>query len=338
MRYLVFVIFFLIGFKLTAQKPKINVVLSDIPSSIRGLSVVDDQVIWFSGSKGFVGRSMDGGHSWQYRQLTNFEKVDFRSLYAFDSLNAIIANAGSPASILKTADGGKTWKAVYQNDHPDIFLDGIDFWDAQSGLIYGDPVEGRMTLLKTTNGGETWSEIPANQRPALEKGEASFAASGTGIRCFDKGKTIVATGGMVSRLWISEDWGERWVSLASPIIQGKSTTGIFSVSINMKTWLTVGGDYEVDTLSNKNTFYSRDGGKSWIAPKKSTRGYRSAVEFINGKTWLAVGQSGFDITADNGNSWIPMSDEKGFHVVRRARLGKKVLAAGNRRIVVIELN
>ena len=90
------------------------------------------------------------------QSVKDFEAVDFRSLYAFDSLNAIIANAGSPASILKTVDGGKTWKEVYHNEHKDIFLDGIDFWDSQRGLIYGDPINSHMQILKTSDGGNTW--------------------------------------------------------------------------------------------------------------------------------------------------------------------------------------
>jgi photosystem II stability/assembly factor-like uncharacterized protein len=321
-----------------SQQQNVNVVLSNIPSSIRGLSVVDDKVVWFSGSKGYVGRSLDGGLTWKHSQVKTFEKVDFRSLYAFDSLRVIVANAGSPASILLTRDGGKSWQEVYHNDHVDIFLDGIDFWDYKSGIIYGDPIGGKMTLLKTADGGETWKEISERNRPTLEKGEASFAASGTGIRCFDKKKVVVATGGMVSRLWMSNDGGESWTSSPTPIIQGKASAGIFSFALTGKQWVIVGGDYVADSVSTRNVFYSSDNGKTWSAPEKPTRGYRSSVEFINGKTWIAAGQRGLDISTDHGRNWLPLSNEKGVHVVRRARKGAKIVAAGNGKVVVISLN
>jgi photosystem II stability/assembly factor-like uncharacterized protein len=320
----------------SAQQPKVIPVLSNIPSSIRGLSVVDDHVAWFSGSKGYVGRTINGGTSWKFNQLKSFEKVDFRSLYAFDSLRAIVANAGSPASILLTTDGGKNWREVYHNDHADIFLDGIDFWDDRSGIIYGDPIDGKMMLLKTNDGGETWKEMPTSQRPTLEKGEASFAASGTGIRCVGKNKVVIATGGMVSRLWVSKDSGEQWASISSPIIQGKNSAGIFSVGVEGKQWVIVGGDYMVDSVSVKNVFYSIDEGKTWIAPLTSTRGYRSAVEFISGKSWIAVGQGGLDISTDHGKNWMPLSNERGLHTIRKARKGNTVLAAGNGRVMGVE--
>jgi photosystem II stability/assembly factor-like uncharacterized protein len=325
-----------IAISVYSQKPKLKTVLPKIPTSIRGLSVVDDNVAWFSGSKGNVGRTLDGGKTWKFQPIKSFETVDFRSLYAFDSLHAIVANAGSPAHILKTSDGGKTWRTVYRNDDPDIFLDGIDFWDAKSGLIYGDPIHGKMVLLKTKNGGEKWKEIPAIHRPSLEKGEASFAASGTTIRCYKKNEVVIATGGMLSRLWISKDGGGNWSSIPAPIVQGKNSSGIFSIGVNANQFVIVGGDYVADSISTKNSFNSFDQGKNWAAPQSPTRGYRSCVEYITGKSWIAAGQRGLDITFDNGKNWEPLSDEKGLHVVRRARKGGKIIAAGNGKVVVIE--
>jgi photosystem II stability/assembly factor-like uncharacterized protein len=326
----------LIGNLTVAQTLRITRQLSNIPSSIRGLSAVSDKVIWFSGSKGYVGLSTDGGISWTYGQVKEFETMDFRSLYAFDSKKALIANAGSPAHILKTVDGGKTWNPVYHNGHAEIFLDGMDFWDDKTGLIYGDPIGGRMMILKTNNGGNSWNEIEIDQRPALRKGEASFAASGTGIRCVNKKEVVISTGGQVSRLWYSSDRGDHWVPRPVPIIQGKNTTGIFSVGIKRNKWIVVGGDYQLDSLAEQHVYYSSSG-KSWQAPITPTRGYRSAVEFIFEKTWFALGQGGFDFSIDDGMNWIKGPEEKGLHVVRRTRYGTKIFAAGNGKVSIIEI-
>jgi photosystem II stability/assembly factor-like uncharacterized protein len=326
------------GLSTTAQKTTVKNLLEKLPTSIRGLSVVDDRVAWFSGSKGYVGRTINGGVTWSVQQVNDFEKVDFRSLYAFDSLQAIIANAGSPASILKTTDGGKTWKEVYHNDHADIFLDGIDFWDDKRGIIYGDPINHRMEILKTHDGGNTWQEGTKQHRPLLADGEASFAASGTGIRCFDKANVVIATGGTTSRLWLSRDGGETWHPIEVPIIQGKSTTGIFSIAQNKKKWLVVGGDFESDTLKLNHIFTGSAAGFDWKKPETPTGGYRSGAEYIKGKTWIAVGQSGVDVSTDDTKSWQPIGTEKGLHVVRRARTGSRILAAGNGRVVEIMLS
>lgn len=336
MRYITFLLA-VVSFISSAQKVFIKNVLEKLPTSIRGLSVVNDHVVWFSGSMGHVGRSINGGVSWNVQQVKDFEKVDFRSLYAFDSLNAIIANAGSPASILKTMDGGKTWKEVYRNELKDIFLDGVDFWDAKRGIIYGDPIDGRMVLLKTNDGGNSWQEITKENRPALSEGEASFAASGTGIRCFDKSSVVIATGGNFSRLWISQNGGENWKPRDVPIIQGKASAGIFSIAQSSNKWIVVGGDFEVDTLKQRHILIGTTNGTSWSMPKKPTGGYRSGIEFITGKIWIAVGQPGADVSFTDGRTWESIPNEKALHVVRKARNGSRIFAAGNGRVAEIQI-
>jgi photosystem II stability/assembly factor-like uncharacterized protein len=121
--------------------------------STRGLSAVDDRVAWVGGSKGWVGHTSDGGSTWKTLQVKGFETSDFRSVYAFGAERAIIANAGSPANILITKDAGQTWKVIYTDTHADAFIDGVDFWNDTEGLMYGDPIDGRMLLIKTTDGG-----------------------------------------------------------------------------------------------------------------------------------------------------------------------------------------
>ena len=76
------------------------------------------------------------------------------------------------------------------------FFDGIGFWNDKEGIIYGDPLKNRLLLLRTNDGGKSWEAFPEQDRPLLAAGEASFAASGTTIRCIGTQKVIIiATGG-----------------------------------------------------------------------------------------------------------------------------------------------
>ncbi|RYG26334.1 MAG: oxidoreductase, partial [Chitinophagaceae bacterium] len=116
---------------------------------MRGLSVVSNDVAWVSGSAGHIGKTLDGGKTWEWQQPKGYEKLDFRDIEAFDEKNAIAVNAGSPAFIIRTNDGGKSWQEVYKNTDSLIFLDGMDFWDPMHGIIFGDPIKNKMQLLKT---------------------------------------------------------------------------------------------------------------------------------------------------------------------------------------------
>lgn len=320
-----------------AQKFLWKNVTIDSKSSFRSISVVNNKIAWVGGTKGTLGRSVNGAKTWKFFQVKDFETLDFRSVYAFDSLNVIIANAGSPALILHTIDGGKNWKEVYRNETKEAFIDGIDFWNKDHGAIYGDPINGKMLLAFTVDGGNTWAELPENKRPQLKEGEASFAASGTGIRCYGKKKMVITTGGKVSRLWTSEDAGETWAALEIPILQGIESAGAFSSILWNKKGVIVGGDYKNDSQTGQHVYVTIDKGQHWSLPIRATRGLREAVEYLDDDYLIAVGPQGADLSNDGGINWAALSDEKGFHTVRIAREGALVVAAGNGKIAVITM-
>lgn len=337
-RYLISFLFFLITVTSQSQSIEKYTLMPKVRSSFRGLSVVNDSVAWVSGSKGWVGHSVNRGLQWEFSQVPGFEELDFRSLYAFNDSTALIANAGSPAYILRTTNGGKNWQTVYTNTATAIFIDGVDFWNNREGVMYGDPIEGRMFLLFTKDGGQTWYEPAIETRPKLNEGEASFAASGTGIRCYNNKRLVIATGGKTSRLFISDNRGKTWHNASPPAQQGKESAGIFSVAFQNSRWgVVVGGDFAIDTLKVRNAFYTSDGGKTWKEANPAPRGYRECVEYLSVNTFITTGPTGTEYSADAGNQWIPVSDEKGFHVVRKARTGNWVVLAGNNVLGVVRL-
>lgn len=320
----------LFSFTSFAQQYSLQFVEAKADASFRGISVADKNAVWVSGSKGWIGRSTDGGVNWTFSKVKGYEQCDFRSLYAFDSNNAVIANAGSPAYILRTADGGNSWKQVYENRDSAAFIDGMDFWgDKQSGLIHGDPINGRMLLLYTADAGSSWKELKG---PELSEGEASFAASGTTIKCFDGKSVLVATGGMVSELYISKDKGQSWRAISTPMLSGSTSTGTYTMMRDEGCWLLAGGDYKRDSIRTGNFYYSTNEGKTWQAPKHTTRGYRECLAQTRKgkqKTMFAVGPAGIDISTDEGVNWKPLSDEKGFHVMKPSKDGKLMFLAGS---------
>jgi photosystem II stability/assembly factor-like uncharacterized protein len=305
-----------------AMSQSVKLLTSGTNTSLRGLSVVDDRVIWVSGSNGTVGRSVDSGHTFKWITIKGFEKTDFRDIEAFDESSAIIMGVAEPAYILRTIDGGENWKLVYENKKKGMFLDAMEFWNENSGIVIGDPIDGKFFIARTFNGGINWQDIPAQNYPAADSGEACFASSGTNIRKLNKQEAVFITGGLKSHLFIRDR------KILLPIIQGKESTGANSLAVkNEKTMIVVGGDFTAKDSTLKNCYITSDGGTTWMAPTIAPHGYRSCVEWLGKKKWITCGLNGIDYSADEGNTWKWISTEN-FHVCRKAKKSKAVFFAG----------
>ncbi len=293
-----------------------GVVLSK--TSFRGLSVVDDNTIWVSGSRGTFARSVDGGKTFTYTQLKGYEKSDFRDIEAFDDKRAVMMSSGTPAYILKTIDGGLTWKEVYKNTDSAYYLDAMDFWDEQRGILVGDPINGHFVLLETKDGGETWQELDTTKTPRAIEGEAVFAASGTSLRCWGKNEFGFVTGGMYSAIYkFKNSELKGWRQLA--IDQGNASSGAFSFS-KYAGYLLVGGDFLDSTIRFKT--YSLSSLNGAFGESNKDHYYLSCVEHIS---YLR----GFTLCGPYGvylnSNYISKTP---FHVVRKAKKGKAVFLAG----------
>jgi photosystem II stability/assembly factor-like uncharacterized protein len=314
-----------------AQTPSVEILTSGTKTSLRGLSVVNDNVVWVSGSNGTVGKSTNAGKNWKWMKVNGFEKTDFRDIEAFDANTAVIMGIAEPAYILKTNDGGESWRVVYENKTKGMFLDAMDFANNQKGIVVGDPINGKIFIARTNNSGNTWEEIEEKlTRPATDSGEAFFAASGSNVKLFTNDEYFIVSGGLRSRL-ISNS-----TATDLPIVQGKESTGANAIDIYDngmpkkpgQRMVVVGGDFSADSMIDKNCFYTVNAGKTWLAPNTPPHGYRSSVEYLSKKDLLACGLNGVDYSDNSGKNWKWISKE-GFHVCRIARIGSAVFLAGN---------
>jgi photosystem II stability/assembly factor-like uncharacterized protein len=313
---------------ITGRAQTLELLTSGTATSIRGMSVVSDHIIWVSGSNGTVGRSVDGGKTWQWITVKDYEKTDFRDIAAFNAQTAVIMGIAEPARILKTTDGGAHWKLVFTDSTRGMFLDAMDFVDARNGIVVGDPIDSKFYIAKTTNGGNSWTKTPSIMQSNSAPGEACFASSGTNIHYFTNKDFLFVSGGTLSRL--HDDAGGR----SLPIIQGKESTGANSIAVNSSgprvsnSFVIVGGDFTHDKDTLQNCILTHDGGHTWIRPATPPHGYRSCITYISNKKLLCCGTSGVDLSTDGGINWQLISPD-GFHVCQRAKKGKVVYLAGS---------
>jgi photosystem II stability/assembly factor-like uncharacterized protein len=287
-----------------------------VTARLRGVSVVDDRVVWASGSNGTIVRTTDGGQTWQKCVIPETETLDFRDIDAFDAKTAyaLSIGAGESSRIYKTADGGATWTKQFVNSDPKAFFDAMAFWDANRGIAVSDSVGGQFVIVTTNNGGTSWERVPPSVLPPALDNEGFFAASGTNVAVVAPNHVFVGTGAASeSRVLRSSDGGRSWQISKTPLASGPSA-GIFSVAFHDATHgIVVGGDYKVENAAVDNAALTSDGGKTWTAVK-GLSGFRSVVAYASrdGASVVAVGPQGTDFSSDGGKTWRPVTGP-GFH-------------------------
>ncbi|CAN5310365.1 YCF48-related protein [soil metagenome] len=305
----------------------INILDSGNHTSLRGLSVPGDLIVWASGSNGTVVRSVNGGKTFEWLTVKGYEKRDFRDIQAFGKNTAIIIAVDEPAVILKTIDGEENWYKIFEDSTKGMFLDAMDFSDDKHGVVIGDPINKRIFIKYTKDQGEHWSSYQDNVPPeTMQEGEAFFAASGTNVITFKNKGTIefeYISGGTKSRFYSMGKAHE------IPMIQGLETTGANSIAIyNKEQYVIVGGDFANDKRSDSNCILLYPGNKKWTVPQTPPHGYRSCVAYITENKLITCGTSGVDISNDGGMNWQLISTLS-FHVCAKAATGNKVFLAGS---------
>jgi len=278
-------------------------------ASLRGVSAVDAETCWASGSGGTFLRTTDGGENWTTGSVPGAEELDFRDVHAFDANTALLLSAGSPGEVWRTINGGRTWTRTHRDTTEDVFFDALSFGDSKRGMAFSDPVDDAFLLVATEDAGMTWNRVDPARLPDPIEGEAGFAASGTCLAALGKNRVWVGTGGSAARVLRTTDAGATWSVAATPLRQGEASSGVFSVAfLDAKRGIVVGGDYSRPDEREGTAAFSTDGGATWRLARGQP-GYRSCVALApvaRPRMALAIGKEGASLSLDVGATWEPV--------------------------------
>jgi len=284
-------------------------------SELRGVAALDATRVWASGSGGTIVRTADGRKWEKLPAPTGGEALDFRDVEALGGAVVVLMSAGpgDASRIYRSKDGGATWTLAHTNPEKDGFYDAIAFFDAQDGLVLGDPVNGKFRIRATHDGGATWTSDPGQIMPAAWEGEGAFAASGTCLFALKGGNDawFVTGGAKEARVFHTTDRGRMWTVASTPAPAANPSSGLFSVAfLDRQRGFAAGGDYKQAQFAGLNGIRTEDGGATWTAAPLSATGFYSAVMPVPGAPddLVAVGLAGEALSHDAGRTWTKTGD------------------------------
>ncbi len=304
---------------------------SGTTASFRGIHAVDAETAWASGTNGTVLRTVDGGAHWQTCSVPRgAEKLDFRSVWAWDADHAMVMSSGpgDASRLYSSHDGCRTWRLVFTNPDGDGFWDALQFDGARFGVILGDPVQGRFTLFATYDGGGQWTRQVDACLQTVAPEQGVFAASNQSLAVLPIEDENAQPGFSADhQIWFGTSGG--WLYglqlaplrliagsaqscftpriLANPHKAGNATAGIFALAFHDgAAGVAVGGDYTKPGASAATAAYAVDS-VHWKMASQPPAGYRSTVAWDAGEgSWIAAGPGGSDTSRDGGNTWHPL--------------------------------
>ena len=242
---------------------------------------------WIAGSGGTLLETNDGGATW--KKVSTLTKDTLRDVcFVDDHIGWMVAerdvyklktNDEARSYLLRTDDGGLTWRAVY--------LEGVDvnarlvrviFTDASNGWVFGET----GVVMATRDGGARWTrQSPPTKHLLL--GGAFFDSSRLWL--VGAGATIIHT----------SNSGATWqTAMVRDEARGRFNAASF-----------VGDRFGWAVGSSGRIFSTNDGGRTWFAQRSNVETDLLDVKFINPAEGWAAGLDGTLLrTVNGGRHWF----------------------------------
>lgn len=179
-------------------------------------------------------------------------------------------NTSSFGGVYRTNDGGATWNlcpiawAGAASSFPNI----VHFFDANNGIVQGDPAGVEFEIFSTSDGGTTWTAVPAANKPNIVSGEFGI------VDVYDAVGDTIYFGTNKGRVYRSVDKGINWT-----VSQAQGTT-IFMNRLACKSGTEVicsGSPTGSSVVTYRRT---TNGGTAW------TTALPTGTFFLNGYDWV----------------------------------------------------
>ncbi|MCC2589981.1 WD40/YVTN/BNR-like repeat-containing protein [Chryseobacterium sp. MFBS3-17] len=311
----------------TFSAQQVKILLED-SISIRAI-VLEDQKVWYAGTDSKFGYVNILSPADQRQIRLSDQQLQFRTL-AQDRTSFYAINIESPAHLFKISKRDLTHQIVFTDTARTAFYDAMHFVNGQKAYAFSDADESLnlklLQILPEQNSFAFYRKPPLK----MNKGEAAFAASNSNLA--SAGKYLwLGTGGGSARIFRFDLQQQSAEIFETGFVQDSGSAGIYSIDfLDEQFGIAVGGDYTRQEANINNIATTSDGGQTWqIQASGKNGGYKTCVKIrpdSGGREIVAVGDQQVEYSHDYGQTWIRISEEKGFYVCEWLNASTLILA------------
>jgi photosystem II stability/assembly factor-like uncharacterized protein len=227
--------------------------------------------------------------------------------------------SGEGGTVLRTENGGETWRVVSVPDSASLDFRDVDAVDARTAYVLSIGPGEASRIYKTTDAGTTWTLQFRNADPKMFFDAMAFRDPDTGYAFSDS----------VDRQFVilkTTDGGKAWNRIPATVLpQALDGEGAYAAS---GTNVAVDGDRVWVATTASRVLRSGDGGTSWLVSTTPLATGPSAgifsIAFRNASNGIVVGgdykkeaeaADNLALTFDGGATWRPMKGLSGFRSV-----------------------
>lgn len=253
-------------------------------SWLRAIHFANDNVGWIGGSSGLLLKTYNGGQTWKKQSSPTKDNIldihfaDQKTGWILCERDRFSGDFASPSYILKSLDGGETWRREEVEDGPERMLRLVANSDGHVKTVVGE----MGTILHILDGSTKFSRKRLTTRRILTSGRMLDSVRGA----------LVGGAGTVL---FTDDGGITWESSSSlnSIFSGKLNSVYFS---GQELGWVVGDSGRI--------FHTRNGGLKWTSQSSGVDIDLTDIVFLNGLSGIALGERGTILgTTDGGQNW-----------------------------------
>lgn len=263
-----------------------ELLVTGIEDDLHDIFPLNDREIWaYTYGTGLVYHSADSGKTWQ--KIAQLDSVFYEQMYFFDSDTGYIIGMHS---VLRTNDGGKTWKNLDPARNNKLFYYSMYFETPEKGFVSGFRIKDSLAIpsvYHTINGGQSWSERPSATYDVL------FGTSPyTGNTCIVGGKNTIIRINEWPAKWdtLYTDTTKRVVQIRALQAFGEHT--IYACSYSGVFIRKIQGEWKntIFPYSRFRSLYFADEKQGWITGDKTSNSNRFPVFETRdgGETWQGM--------------------------------------------------